>query len=60
VLTAKGPAGRGTPWNWGKDLPYFCNRDPHGTRHQRVDAFGQGYNTGNTSQCLSRYWPTGF
>ena len=45
-------------WNWGSDLPYYYSGDPHGSRQQRVDAFKQGYNTGNTSQCLSTYWPT--
>jgi predicted metalloprotease len=47
-------------YNLGNDLPYDYNLDPHGTREQRVAAFTQGYNTGNTSQCLRTTWPTGF
>lgn len=46
--------------NWGSDLPYDYSRDEHGSRQQRVDAFLQGYNTGNTSGCLRTAWPTNF
>jgi predicted metalloprotease len=44
----------------GSDLPYDYSGDEHGSRQQRVDAFMQGYNTGNTSGCLRTAWPTGF
>ncbi len=39
-------------WSAGSDLPDDDSLAPHGTREERVNAFSQGYNSGNPATCL--------